>query len=395
MKVFMLKQKSIKIRLSYLLGALLFAGAFGLATFYNGLVHADQFDQQIQALQDQNATDYQSSQQFGTQVSNYQDQVNQLAAQIGGLQQSIVAAQQQSDALQAEIDQKQADLDQQKKVLGEDIKAMYLEGQTSTLEILASSNNLSDFVNKEVDRSAVQNKVKASVDQINTLKIQLQQKQQQLQESIKSQQAQQAQLQGDENQQSQLLAYSEEQKATLDQQIQANNASIVSLRAQQFAANHRLLSGGGVSIVYSGACGGGYPADALNSASFHWGCNYPQDNTFDNWGMYNRECVSYTAWKVYQAYGYMPYWGGVGNADQWPGDADAYGIPRGSTPKVGSVAIGTNPYYFGSVGHAMWVEAVNGDGTIVVSQYNFGEEGQYSEMTIDANLMSTFIYFGG
>jgi surface antigen len=43
----------------------------------------------------------------------------------------------------------------------------------------------------------------------------------------------------------------------------------------------------------------------------------------------------------------------------------------------------------------MWVEAVNGDGTIVVSQYNFGEEGQYSEMTIDANLMSTFIYFGG
>ena len=373
---------------------LLFAGAFALATFYKGMVKADQFDQQIQALQSQNASQQQTSQQLGAQASSYQDQVDMLSQQIDGLQQSIVAAQQQSDTLQAEINQKQIDLDQQKKVLGEDIKAMYLEGQISTLEILASSNNLSDFVNKEVGRSAVQNKVKSSVDEINTLKLQLQLQQQQLQESIKSQQAQQAQLQSAENQQSQLLAYTEEQKAAADATIKVNNSAIVSLRAQQFAANHRLINGGGVSIVYGGGCGGGYPGDAV-SAYGHWGCDYAQDNTLDNWGMYNRECVSYTAWKVFQAYGYMPYWGGVGNADQWPGDADAYNIPRGSTPQVGSVAIGTNPNYFGSVGHAMWVEAVNGDGTIVVSQYNFGQEGQYSEMTIPASLISTFIYFGG
>ena len=38
------------------------------------------------------------------------------------------------------------------------------------------------------------------------------------------------------------------------------------------------------------------------------------------------QCVSYTAWKVYQKNGYMPYWGGVGNANQWPGNADSAGI---------------------------------------------------------------------
>jgi peptidoglycan DL-endopeptidase CwlO len=390
----MLKQKVRKFRLSYLLCTFLFAGVFALATFYNGMVKADQFDQQIQALQSQNATQAETSQQLGAQASSYQDQVNQLASQIDGLQQAIVSTQQQSDATQVAIDQKQADLDQQKKVLGEDIKQMYLEGQISPLEILASSGNLSDYVNKEVDRSAVQNKVKSSVDQINILKLQLQQKELELQDLIKSQQAQQAQLQSSESQQSQLLAYTEEQKATADATIKANNSAIVSLRAQQFAANHRLISGGGVSIVYGGGCGGGYPGDAVSNFG-HWGCNYAQDNTLDNWGLYNRECVSYTAWKVYQAYGFMPYWGGSGNADQWPGDADAYNIPRDNNPTVGSVAIGTNPSYFGSVGHAMWVEAVNGDGTIVVSQYNFGQEGQYSEMTINASLITTFIHFGG
>jgi surface antigen len=186
----------------------------------------------------------------------------------------------------------------------------------------------------------------------------------------------------------------QDQQAAYTKQIQSNNSQISSLRAQQLAANQRLVGSGKVTIISGGSCGGGYPGSAAGPWG-NWGCNYGLDASVDNWGMYNRECVSYTAWKVYQAYGYMPNWGGVGNANQWPGDADRYNIPRGSTPKVGSVAIGTNSYYFGSVGHAMWVEAVYGDGTILVSQYNFAGPGQYSTMRISASLMSTFIYFGG
>ena len=396
MKVFMLKQKP-KTNLKYLLSALLVALVFGGAAFYNGIVKADQFDQQIQAIKDQNSSVQADANNWAAQASSYQDQVDTLQQQIDGLQQQIVATQQQSDDVQAQIVEKQAELDQQKKVLGENIKALYLEGQISTLEILASSKDLSDFVDKEVDRNAVQNKVKASVDQINTLKLQLQQKQLQLQGLLKDDQAQQAKLQSSEEQQSQLLAYTEGQKATDDATLKANNAQIASLRAQQLAANRRLVGSGNVTILSTGSCGGDYPAVASGPYG-PWGCNYGQDQAEDSWGMLNRECVSYTAFKVYQAYGYMPAWGsiGMGNADQWPGDASAYNIPTGSAPRVGSVAIGTNPYYFGSVGHAMWVEGISGDGSsILVSQYNFSSPGNYSEMWISTSLISTFIYFGG
>lgn len=370
----MLKQKVRKFNVTYLLVAVFVASAFGLATFYNSYVRADQFDEQIQALRSQNASTQQVSDSLAAQANSYQGVVDSLSQQIDSLQQTIVAYQQQSDAVQVEIVQKQADLDQQKKVLGEDIKAMYLEGQISTLEILASSSNLSDFVNKEVGRSAVQNKVKSSVDEINTLKLQLEQKQRELDGLIKDQQAQQAQLQTTESQQSQLLAFTEEQKATYDQQIKANNSQIASLRAQQIAANRTL---GGVPVA-GDPNHGGYPAQ--------W-ADVPQDSTLDSWGMLNRECVSYTAWKVFQAYGYMPYWGGVGNANEWPGDAQAAGIPTGSTPKVGSVAISMA----GGFGHAMWVEAVNGN-TIYVSQYNYDLAGHYSEMSINGSGL-TYIYF--
>jgi surface antigen len=149
---------------------------------------------------------------------------------------------------------------------------------------------------------------------------------------------------------------------------------IARLQVAQVAANRGL----GGSVVTGDYAQGGYPAG--------WN-NTPQDSMLDRWGMYNRECVSYAAWKVYQTFGHMPYWGGVGNANQWIHDAKAAGIPTGSIPQVHSVAISMRGYY----GHAMWVEAVNGN-MIYVSQYNYDLHGHYNEMWVNGTSFS-YIYF--
>lgn len=142
----------------------------------------------------------------------------------------------------------------------------------------------------------------------------------------------------------------------------------------QKTANQHL---GGLVVAGSDSRGG-YPAKWANA---------PQDSLLDKWGMYNRECVSYAAWKVYQTYGFMPNWGGVGNANQWLGNARAAGIKTSSTPKENSVAISMNGYY----GHAMWVERVEGK-MVYVSQYNYDLAGHYSEMWVKASNL-TYIYF--
>jgi surface antigen len=150
---------------------------------------------------------------------------------------------------------------------------------------------------------------------------------------------------------------------------------IMSLIAAQIAANKDL----GGTVVAGDPNHGGYPAK--------WDAPIRQDSRLDSWGMYNRECVSYAAWKVYQTYGSMPYWGGVGNANQWVRDARRAGIATGPTPAVHSVAISMRGYY----GHAMWVEKVAGD-MIYVSQYNYDLHGHYSEMWLHASDL-TYIYF--
>lgn len=372
----MLKQKTKKIKLKS--AAIAFAIIAGLACstyYYAGPARADQIDDQIRALQDQNSANRATSQQLGATAASYQDAVNKLQSQIDSLQAAIVDNQNKSDQLQKQIDAEEVELAKEKKILGEDIKQMYLEGDISTLEILAGSNSLSDFIDKEQYRTSVQNKLKASVDKINELKAELQSQQKELQARIKDLQNQQNDLGTAQAQQSQLLALTDAQKAAKDAEIKATSSQIATLRAQQLAANHRL----GGSVVSGDPGHGGYPAVWDNAT---------QDSMIDSWGMYNRECVSYTAWKVYQNYGYMPYWGGVGNANQWPGDAQAAGIPTGSVPKVGSVAISMA----GGYGHAMWVEAVNGN-SIYVSQYNFDLAGHYSEMSLNGSGL-IYIYFG-
>jgi len=155
----------------------------------------------------------------------------------------------------------------------------------------------------------------------------------------------------------------------------AQEEEIAKLQAAQVLANQKL---GGL-VVAGDPNHGGYPAK--------WDAPVRQDSQVDSWGMYSRECVSYAAWKVYQTYGTMPYWGGMGNANQWVRDARNSGVAIGSTPQVHSVAISLRGYY----GHAMWVEKTSGD-MIYVSQYNYDLHGHYSEMWINGSSL-TYIYF--
>jgi len=341
-------------------------------------VLADSYQDQINALNAKNADTRGLVNGLQAQAASYQDAINQLQQQIDGMQASINANQAQQAALQQQIADAQNQIDQQKAFLANDLKSMYVDGTPTTLEVLATSKNLSDFMDKQAYRTSVQNKLQDTLAKIAVLQKELQTKKAAVDQLLSEEQDQQNQLASAQAQQISLRNYNQAQQASYNAQITANSKQIAQLRAQQAAANKSL--GGGVIAGDPGH--GGYPA--------RWD-NVAQDSVIDSWGMYNRECVSYAAWKVYSTYGYMPYWGGSGNANQWPGNAQRAGIPTSSTPKADTVAI----WNVGSYGHAMWVEAVNSDGSLWVSQYNYDYQGHYSEMAVSASMARnlTYIYF--
>jgi surface antigen/peptidoglycan hydrolase CwlO-like protein len=365
----------------------------GFATAPN--VQAVNYQSQINALNSANANAQASINNLQVQAGSYQQAITNYQNQINAIQNSINVNQAKLVADQQEIIADNAKIALNKGYLANDLKTMYVQGSMSTIEELATSQNLSTFVNKQEDNLKIQDQLNSLLTTIKSLQQQAQANKNQITILMNLEQSQKNQIAADENQVSQLLSMNQQQQSSYNAQISANKSQIATLVAEQIAANKRLVSTG--KVDYSGTCGGSYPAAAQGPYG-PWGCNYAHSSDFqpgctymDNWGMCNRECVSYTAWMVYKNYGIDVT--GFGNANQWPANAQAVGIPTGSTPKVGSVAIYMGGYG-DPYGHAMWVKSVNGNGTITVDQYNLYYDGNFYETTISPSGL-TYIYFGG
>ncbi|MGH7141892.1 MAG: CHAP domain-containing protein [Candidatus Saccharimonadales bacterium] len=373
------------------------------------IVHADSvqdLQQEIDNLNAENTQNQGALSALQLQASSYQDAINRLQQEVAGVEQSLATNQNTQASLQQQITIDQATITNEKVVLGDDIKAMYVDGQMTTLEMLATSKNLSDFVNASTYRNAVQGKIQSTLTQIAKTQNLLQDQENQVQTLIQAEQVQQAQLNNDESQQNSLLALDQTQQDTYNQQIQSNNSQIKQFQDEQLAELAALEG----NVTYGGT--GSYPwasAPCLDGpgagptcGNYDWGYPYgtappygAPAGPYDPWGYEYRNCTSYVAWKI-DSLSSSPIIGSVisdlGNAAQWPSGASARGVPvsYGSNPQYGDAAV--DPGGGGWQGHVMYVEAVNGNGSILVSQYNAGEDGTYSMATIAASQVSSLVF---
>ena len=347
-----------------------------MATLMPGsYVFADRFDDQINQLQSE-VNSYQSEAgRLRAQADTFQNAVNALNAQKMAIQAQLDLSQVKLDQLNADIAANQIKLEKQQNVLSSTISDLSAESTTSPIELLAGSNTIGDFIDRQEYRTSVQDQIQSAIKQVKELKEELASQKTEVEKLLVDQTAQRNDLAAKEAEQASLLAQTQGQEAAYQNMIGSKNSEISNLKAQQAAANARFIGPAGTGP----ACGGGYPGQ--------W-CNIPMDTVVDNWGMYNRECVSYTAFKVEASGRHMPYWGGVGNANQWDENAIRAGIPTDSSPRAGDVAISNSGYY----GHAMYIESVNGNGSINISQYNADWRGTYSTNTISPGGL-VFIHF--
>ncbi len=336
-----------------------------------GLAYADQFDAQIAILKQRAQESQGAADQKAAQANDLQAKLASIDAQISAAQQQLNLTNAEISATQQRIKQANDDLAHQQSILKDNLRLIYREGQVTPLEVIASSKNLSDFVARQQYLGAIKKKVDDNLVKIDQLKKDLDTKQTQLSALSTQQKDTVNQIAAQRAQQQSLLAQTQGDEANYRKVVAQDNAQIADLRRQQAAVVASFSS----NMHYGGT--GGYP----------WaGAPFP-NSISDPWGMYERQCVSYTAWRVANSGRNMPYWGGRGNAAQWPSSARSDGIPVDGSPRVGDVAISmAGPY-----GHAMYVEGVNG-GSVHVSQYNADGNGNYSVSDVGIGGLQ-FIHF--
>ena len=350
------------------------SGVFALGSH----VFARDYEAEIKA-KEQEASKYNSeASRLGEMADNLQSELDKINGQITTIQGQIADSQKKIDNLNAQIKRNEILIKQRRKAMGQVLADMHVDDQISPLEMLASSNSIGDYIDKQEQRSSLRTSLNGKIKEIKALQKKLEENKKLVENTLRDQESQRNVLSSKQSEKAKLVADTKNDQNAYSALAQKRNSEVAKLREEQAAANRRAL-GSGVSIPGGIPGGGGYPGVWANA---------PLDAYVDPWGLYTRECVSYVAWKIHSTGRYVPHFGGAGNANQWPSTAARHGISSGSTPKAGAAAVMNIGYY----GHVMYVESVNGDGTITVSDYNFAWDGLYRNYTRSASGL-TYIYF--
>jgi len=361
----------------------------------NHSAYADQYDDQIAALQQQIDGYNSQAQQLASQAKSYQNEISSLQLQAEAIQAQIDLNQAQYDKLVQQIADTNTKIDTDKKALGQTLADLYVNSQTSPLEMLASSKNISDYLDQQTYRSTIEDQLTGTIKQIQTLQQQLTEQKQQVQIALQNQQASKAALAEKQQEQQTLLSETQGQESSYQQLIAGDKAKQAQLAAQQEAAMAATIrSTGGAHLVKSGAAAsGGYPWGPSNCPMDGWlSTGGSNGDGGDGYGYGCRQCASYAAWRMDKETGVYPTnWG---SAINFPSNARAAGYRVDGTPSANSLAVMSVAQSGNSNGHIAYVEAVNGN-TIVVSQYNYNYGsgwGMYSEMTMSASAFTWYIH---
>ena len=328
------------------------------------IVRADNYQNQINALSAQNALTQSQINSLQIQASSYQQAIDQYQAQINDINAAIASNNAKQAADEQTIAADEAKITLNKQYLANDVKTMYVQGQMSMIEELATSQNLSSFVIKQEDDIKVQDNLNSLLTTIKSLQEQAQANENEITALIKTEQAQEAQVASDQNQQAYLLSLNSSQQAAYNAQLAANNNQIALLKAEQAAAYAAIArtvqvrpSSGGGGACDMGYGNGGYPSIL---------CNAPQDSMYDANNMLNRECTSFAYWYFADIEGYSSLQVS-GNAGWW-WETSNFAVSTYPDVKVGAIGIEPSSVlnapvpslHGGYYGHVMIVLALPG-----------------------------------
>lgn len=313
---------------------------------------ADQFDDQIAALNAQIAQNQSAVNQKRAEANTLANKLAVLQGQINIAQQALDLTALEIRQTQAEIDSANRDLDRQKAILKDNLRLVYKQGEVSPLELVASSKNLSDFVAQSQYLSAIKNKINANLRKINELKDELSVKQSELNALSLQQQGKVNEVATQRAEQQRLYNSTKGEEASYQKLVADNQKAlqgIVAARAAAIRASNIQVSSGGC---------GGYPA---------YLCNAPQDSILDpQWGL-NRECVSWILWRRSQIGRPIA---ALGHAFAWYRAAPAGNSNMANAQFGDIVAWDSYGYGMGYYGHVAIVES-NSGGYITISEFNF------------------------
>jgi len=241
--------------------------AVGLVFSSTGALFAQSLQDQINALDRDIATKESTLKDISARADNLQNKLDSINAEIAALDSKIQRANLEIEQTNAQIDETKAKLDKQKKIMYENARVLYKEGDISTLEVLASSDNFTDFVNRQEYLETVKENVNKAAREVVALKTALEANLEKLKNVIAEANIQRSVQTFKQQEQAELVAETRGQEANY--QAMVNN-----LKQQQAAAQAALaasISNGNYKVAPAGSVSAGDIVGSVGSSGMSTG----------------------------------------------------------------------------------------------------------------------------
>lgn len=298
----------------------------------------------------------------------YQAKVAELSVEIAGKELEIAQTEAEIRELKIEIYNTELKLLDEQEALAELLVNMHFESDAEPIRILAGATSISDLAEKAAREEVVKEQISATAAAVKQAKEDLENDKAEVEELLTEQQKAKEELMAKRTEQQNLVEkFENDAEAYAEEARLAQEAQRAAEKAEQ-EAHPELYRGS----AYSGANTYPWQADCPAKQDFY--TTYWEDaDGVHKIGGYVCECVSYAGWKAYEYYGLALGWG---NAYSWDDAARNLGYTVDHSPAANTIGQADGGVY----GHVFWVESVNGDGSINVTEYN--------------NAYATYLYSG-
>jgi surface antigen len=366
--------------------ALLLALTSTVTYFKAQPVSADQYDDKINALQQSMAQYQAAADSLNAEATTLANALAQITNEKNALQAQVDLSQAQYDKLVVQIADTEKQIKDNQDALGTTITSLYIDDTVSPVEMLASSQNIGDYIDKQEYRNSVKDQLSVTIKKVQTLKEQLGQQKADVQKVLNEQKTARDSYVAKEAEQANVLAKTKNDEATYQGLIKDSASQIADAKAAQAVLRARTNSTGGYSLVDAGSLGAYGWNDSTCPMWGYLSTGGADGNGSDGRGYGCRQCASYAAWRIAKETGVYYQWGNGGNFASAAISAGYQNLGR--SPQPGSIAV-----ILGNPGHVAWVEAVNGN-QVLVSQYNYNYGagwGMYSEMWLSVNFFDQYV----
>ena len=280
--------------------------------------------------------------------------IEQLNGEIDELNNTIAENEAKVAKLNKEIEKTEAKLEDEQEALAELLVNMHFESDAEPIRILAGATSISDLAEKAARDEVVKQEIASASDKVKAAKEKLDQEKADVEAKLKENEASRS-----------LLASKKADQKDLKEKYE-KNADDASAVAAYWEKQVQALAW----TPPSNTSGNGNRW-AGTSNTYPYAGNCPQDNVqYSAHGGAVCQCTSYASWKAKEKWGITNTWGG--NAYSYENGAGHYVPGSGiysyvdSSPAPNTIAI----WKSGPYGHVAWVESVNADGSINISEYN-------------------------